>query len=227
MRRLVIALAAVLVVVGIGVVVYIYTSGGSGEASTEISAEELEAETPGQMVFRIVPDESSVRFTLSEELRGQPVTVVAQTNQVAGDIAVDFANPQAATLGMIRINVRTMRTDSDLRDRAIRGQILQSAQAAYEFAEFTPAALEGLPQSVTLGQPFSFDIVGDLKVRDISNTVRFTATVTPVSETRLEGSASTVVMRGDYNLVIPNVPSVANVSEEVSLFIDFVALAVE
>ena len=51
--------------------------------------------------------------------------------------------------------------------------------------------------------------------------------VTPVSETRIEGSAHATVLRADYGLQIPNAPGVANVSEEVGLEIDFVATAVQ
>jgi len=45
------------------------------------------------------------------------------------------------------------------------------------------------------------------------------------STTRLTGTATTVVNRGDYNLTIPSVPNVANVGEDVTLEIDFVAEA--
>ncbi len=51
----------------------------------------------------------------------------------------------------------------------------------------------------------------------------FDVTVTVVSESRMVGTASTVVARTDYNLNIPSVPNVANVGEEVELYIDFVA----
>lgn len=41
---------------------------------------------------------------------------------------------------------------------------------------------------------------------------------------RIEGTASSTVSRADFGLVIPSVPIVANVGEEVTLTIDFVAL---
>ena len=44
-----------------------------------------------------------------------------------------------------------------------------------------------------------------------------------VSEDRIEGSGSAVVLRSDFGLQIPSVPNVANVSDEVILEIDFVA----
>lgn len=59
----------------------------------------------------------------------------------------------------------------------------------------------------------------------MTQSVTFTATVTVISATQLEGSASTIVNRADFGLEIPSVPNVADVDEEVLLEIDFVAAA--
>jgi hypothetical protein len=104
---------------------------------------------------------------------------------------------------------------------------LQSAQDEFEFSEFTPTAVEGMPESVTIGEPVTFQIVGDLTVRDITAPVTFDTTVTAVSETELQGSATATVQRAVFELTIPSVPSVANVGEDVGLEIDFVATAVD
>jgi polyisoprenoid-binding protein YceI len=253
-QRNVLIIIGVVVLIGIiAVGVFLadtYIRGGSGEASAPISAptlsvEEAQADDEGGeatadedveademadadgVLFRIVPEDSEVHFTLDEVLQGTPTTVIGRTDQVAGDIVVDFAAPANSQVGTILINARTLLTDNEFRNRALRSRILESAQDEFEFSEFAPTALEGLPESVTIGEPLTFQIVGDLTVRDITNPVTFEATVTPVSETRLEGSATATVLRADYNLIIPDVPGVANVSEEVLLEIDFVALAVE
>lgn len=177
------------------------------------------------VVYNIVTNQSNVSFTLTEDLMGQPTTVVGETDQVAGQIAVDFNNPQNSRVGEIRINARTLQTDQENRNRAIRGQILQSAQDAYEFITFTPTEVVGLPETITPGQQFTFQIVGNLKIRDITQPVTFETTIVSFSETELEGYATTTVQRGSFNLQIPNVPSVANVSEAVDLRIDFGATA--
>jgi polyisoprenoid-binding protein YceI len=178
-------------------------------------------------LYRIVPEESEARFEIDEILRGEPTRVVGITDQVAGDIILDFADAAASQVGVIRINARTLMTDEDRRDRATRSRILQSAEDQYEFVEFTPTALEGLPGSVAVGDTASFTIVGDLKIRDITAEARFEATVNVVAEDRLEGTAETTVLRSTYNLVIPSVPFVADVGEEVLLGIRFVATAVD
>lgn len=178
----------------------------------------------GFRYFSIVGEESRVRFMLNEELRGQPVRVRAETDQVAGCIYIDVANPQNTFLAPIEINVRTMETDSENRNRAIRSQILESAKDEYEFTQFVPTAITGLPTSVTIGQPFTFQVTGDLKLREITNAVTFDVTVTPITETRIEGKGTAQVTREEYDLNIPSVPGVANVSNEVDLEIEFVAI---
>lgn len=180
----------------------------------------------GAVLFRIVPEESEVRFEIDEILRGAPTLVVGTTNQVAGDFIIDFADLAASQLGTVRINVRTLRTDEERRDRAIRSRILESASDQYEFTTFEPVRLEGLPGSLELGQTVPFQIVGNLAIRNITREVVFDAELTVVSADRVEGTAVTTILRGDYSLTIPNVPFVASVDEDVLLGISFVAVAV-
>lgn len=202
------------------------TEEATSEAAAATATPEPTAEPASSLVvFNIVSDESEVRFMLDEDLRGERTTVVGRTNQVAGQIAVDFAAPSTSEVGVIRINARSLATDNEFRNRAIRGQILQSAQDQFEFAQFTPTEVSGLPDEVTMGEAFSFQLTGDLQIRDITNPVTFEVTVTPVSDTRIEGSATAVVTRESYGLTIPSVPGVANVEEEVDIEIDFVAEA--
>ena len=80
---------------------------------------------------------------------------------------------------------------------------------------------------MAVGQAVTFQITGDLRIRNIVQSVTFDVTATAVSEDRLEGSASTIVTRTQYNLIIPSAPGVANVGEEVTLEIDFVATRVQ
>lgn len=197
------------------------------EATEDPAQGDQAAGSPQRVLFRIVPERSQVRFLIDELLFGAPNTVVGQTNQVAGDIIADLGNPPSSQVGEIRINARSLATDNEFRNRALRNQILQSARDEFEFIRFVPTALEGLPEGVTVGEPFSFRITGDLTIRDITQPVTFEATVTLASETRLEGTATATVQRGAFELTIPNVPGVADVSEDVGLEIDFVAEAVQ
>ena len=156
-------------------------------------------------------------------LRGSPVTVVGVTDQVAGQIAIDPANPAATQLGEVRVNARTLATDNDFRNRAIKNQILDTN--TYEFVNFQPTELVGLPETAPVGQPFTFQVVGDLTIRDVTQQVTFDVTVTPVSESRIEGVATTTFPYRDFGLRIPDAPSVDTVADDVTLELAFVAVA--
>lgn len=225
MRYAVIAVLLVVGVVAAGAA-YIWFSGGSGQPSAPLDAPAL-ALQPGdtRTLFRLAPS-SEVRFNIDEVLLGNPKTVIGTTDQVAGDLLVDFDDPANTELGTIRINVRTLKTDNEIRTRALRGQILQAELPQYEFAQFVPTALVNLPDSVTLGQPFEFEIRGDLTVHGVTRETTFNATLTPLDAERLKGVASATVNYGDFGMSIPEAPGVANVSDDVLLEIDFTALAV-
>jgi polyisoprenoid-binding protein YceI len=200
------------------------TPEATAEATIEATTEAAAAPESNLVVFNIDSAQSEVRFTLSEVLNGNPTTVVGSTDQVAGQIAVDFGSPSNSQVGEIVINVRTLATDSGMRDRMIRGQILESSRDEYEFANFTPTAVTGLPDAITLGEPITFQITGDLTLRTITQPVTFDVTVMPESEDKISGTATATVQRADFQLNIPRVPSVADVSEDVKLEIEFVAL---
>src|SRR5262245_18230958 len=120
-----IAIGVVLVLallVGGGVLLYQRFLGDTAPASGPISAVPLapEGAAPGALLFQIVPEKSQARFTIPEVLRGQPNTVVGKSNQVAGQIAVAPNDLPATKVGVIRIDARTLETNSAQRNRAIR-----------------------------------------------------------------------------------------------------------
>jgi polyisoprenoid-binding protein YceI len=217
------------VVIGGGAAIYWFVSAGSGEASTEISSEQLEASDDStQQVFRIDKEASEVRFLVDETLAGREIVVTGRTNEIAGDILVDYENPQASEIGTIRINMRTLATDNEFRNRALRNDILLTSDDQNEFSDFVVTEVNGLPETVTIGEPFEVTIVGTLTLRGEAQPVTFDATITPVSETEISGTATSVVRYEDVGVDIPNVPpQVANIGEEVTLELDFVARAVD
>jgi polyisoprenoid-binding protein YceI len=210
-----------LVAVGAG---YIWFAGGNEQASVALTAPSLELQPDDtRSLFSLEQTASEARFIIEEMLLGEPKTVIGVTDELAGEMLIDLDNPVNSVLGVIRINVRTLETDNEFRTRALRGQILQADRPEYEFATFTPTELVGLPDSAAIGEAFTFQIVGSLNVHGVSREVTFDATVTPTSESALEGMASTVVLYRDFGMSIPEAPGVADISDEVRLEIDFVA----
>jgi polyisoprenoid-binding protein YceI len=166
-----------------------------------------------------------VTFSLTEVLMGQNATAVGRGNGIQGNVTVDFDDYTKSTISPVVIDATALATDSNMRNGMIRRAILQTNNAAYHDITFKPTEIAGLPREVTMGQPFDISVTGDLTIRDVTKPATFAVTVTPVSESQIEGSAKATVMRDDFNLTIPSVPTVADVSQEVQLTFDFVANA--
>ncbi len=178
------------------------------------------------VLYRFGDGDATASFAVDEILNNAPFTALGVTDEAAGDIVIDWANPAASQLGTILINARTLETDNPFRDRAIRNSILESSQDQYEFISFAPTELRGLPDSVAVGDKVDFEVVGDLTIRDITVSTVWTVSVTLTSEDQISGEASTEVLRPDFDLQIPSVPRVAGVDDDVQLTLVFTAAKV-
>lgn len=175
-------------------------------------------------LFRISTSESVVRFAVDETI--PPQTAVGTTNQIAGDFIIDFANPANSQLGVIRINLRTLRTDDPDRDNSIRCCVLLTAQDAYEFTEFVPTSVTGLPTQVSLGQTVDLQVTGNLSLRGVTRPVTFTVRLTLGSAEEIRGEATAFVNRSDFGILDDDMLAYHGVAEQVRLEFDFVARAV-
>lgn len=191
------------------------------EESTVVSSSDGGA----AVVYRIDADSSSVTFEIDEILNGSPKRVVGVTSDVAGEVLIDFGNPSASVLGTTVINVRTLETDSSFRDRAMRGPILGSASDENEFAVFEPVSVDGLPEEVAIGETVKLVVTGDLTLSGTTKPVVFDIDVGLVSKERIEVTGAATVLRSDFGLQIPSVPSVSDVDDEIMLTVDLVAFA--
>ncbi len=190
------------------------------QATNEIGAETSAA----PIIFEIVQAESQARFLIDEVLRGDPITVVGVTDQIAGQFAIDPNNLPNTQLGVIRVNARTLATDNDFRNRAIKNQILLTD--AHEFITFAPSQIIGLPHKGTVGEVYTFQIVGDLTITGVTRPVTFDVIARSASETSIRAVASTTILYADFGVSIPRVPSVDLVADEVRLELEFVAEAI-
>ena len=191
------------------------------EIPNESSNDTMDEDVHGMIIFSIDRIDSSVSFTLNELLRNVPTTVIGSTNQVAGEIVIDIENPEKSQIGTILVNARTLTTDNDFRNRAIKNEILKTGD--YEFISFVPSSISGIPDNPQRGEEMTLEITGDLTIKDITKETTFNATITVASETLMTGFAFTMVRWSDFDIIIPKVPNVADVDEEVMLEIKFSA----
>jgi polyisoprenoid-binding protein YceI len=101
--------------------------------------------------------------------------------------------------------------------------ILNSASDEFELITFDVTSVDGLDGALSIGEPTEFTVTGDLVIRGTTHPATFDVTATLVDQGTIEGSASTTVLRSDYDIGIPNAPGVTDVSDEVLITLDFVA----
>ena len=157
MRKWVI-IVAVVVLAGGGF--YVWFNSSSSDPSTPLTAPTVSQASASAQTFSIDSTSSQATFTIDEVLRGSPKTVVGATDQIAGEASIDVSDPPTLQIGTIKINARTLTTDENQRNNSIRRFILSTDQ--YEFVEFTPTKIEGLPTSIDVGSQFGFTVTGDM-----------------------------------------------------------------
>lgn len=181
------------------------------------------ATIPLPQLFRIEADRSQARFSVYETF--PEGTAIGATNQIAGDIIIDFETPANSQIGIIRINLRSLQTDDPKRDQSIRCCVLLTGRDEYEFGEFKPTSISPLPAQVTFDQPIPIQITGDLTVRGVTNPVTFDVTLRLPDATELHGLATAQVNRYDFGILnnTDNGFDYHGVADEITLEFEFVA----
>jgi polyisoprenoid-binding protein YceI len=227
--KAVLGVLILVVVAGAAFFAYIWFTGGTGEPSRETEAAELEPRQPESIIYEVVDGESEARFIIEEVLRGEPNTVVGTTSGIDGSVAVEFRSNDIE-IGEFVINVRTIETDDEVRDRTIRTLILESSKDEFEFSTFRPTQVTGLPETIEVGDRLSLQVTGELTVRDVTDSVTFDMSLDLRSEEEIRGSAATTIRWEQFDITIPYVGGnsiVASVEDQVDLEMEFVARAEE
>lgn len=195
------------------------------EATTaDATGAEADSSAAAGRTFTIVPEESEARFRVQEVITGVDSTVTGATNSVEGTLTVNTENPSASSVDSIRVDLSTLQTDNNFRNRAIHDSILQTGNPDFQYAEFVGTGVSGLPDSIAVGDTVDFQVTGNLTIHGVTQEVTFDTTATLVSENRLEGTASLPVLYGDYGVQILRLPpQVASVEDQVTLELEFVA----
>ena len=123
------------------------------------------------------------------------MTAVGTTSEIEGSLVLELGETPAVAGGEITVDISTLQSDSNRRDGAIRSDWLESA--TYPVATFVPKSITGLSGPYTEGSEVSFQLVGDLTVREIANEVTFDVTAT-LANGVLSGTATTLIMMADY-----------------------------
>ena len=218
---------AIIALALIGHGIFSYITRPLAAPTNTISQDVTHIETSGTkadtQVLSIVSSESQAAFSLNEDLYGKLTLVVGTTNQVAGEIKFVQSSPATLSIGEIKINARTFKTDNEKRNATIGRMILKSEEAGNEYITFKTTSVTGLPTAIETGKEFSYKVTGDLTIRGTTKSVTFDAKSTVAADGSLKATAKTTVTYGDYGISIPDFPFLANVDKTTELSISVVA----
>ena len=177
----------------------------------------------GIEVFTIVPGESEVSYEVGETILNQDNrfnVAIGITPEVNGEVFVDRNNPQNSSIGPISVDISQFTSDSARRDSTIRERFLESA--IFPNAVFTPLEIQGLPETYPEGDQISFQVSGDLTVRNVTRPVTFDVLFSGEGDT-MTGEATTVILLSDFEVGPISIAGILNTEDEVKLTFRFVA----
>lgn len=186
---------------------------------TEVAAGSGDAKT-----FTFDPSQTTARFVVNEVLAGQPNQVVGSTSDVEGSFTVDLSNTASINYAPVRVDMSTLATDSDMRNRTMHGSILETGKPEFRYAEFVPSTVIGLPESVEIGVEYPIKLSGNLTMHGVTREVTFEGNVTATSENQITGLLTYTFNYADFNVTIFRLPpQVASVEDQARLELEFAA----
>jgi polyisoprenoid-binding protein YceI len=174
--------------------------------------------------FRIVPEQTEASYEVQEQFldRNLPNKAIGKTSAVEGEFQFTAAGKPTGQVTKITVDLRTLTSDSGMRDRRIRSQWLESN--TYPYATFVSTGVEGVPDSYTMGQQVSFKLLGNMTIHDVTRPITFEMTGKLDGDT-VTGKATTQILMKDFGFDPPSVAGILTVQDGVTITVNFTAKA--
>ena len=165
---------------------------------------------------------SEALYRINEQLanRNLPNDAIGTTEDIDGQIVFSADGTVDAEQSKITVNVKTLRSDSDRRDRYIRGRSLESDD--FPNVEIVVQDVQGLPWPLPASGQVAFQMSGDLTIRDQTRLVTWDVTAN-FDGGEVEGLAMTEVTFEQFAITKPSVAFVLSVADEIGLEFEFKA----
>lgn len=205
-----------------------------GEADEEPDADENAAEesasAEGLRTFVVIPAESQASYIVQEEFLAGALTklginagnyeVTGTTPGVEGQLALALENAAVGEGSRITVDMTGLTTGENRRDEWIQDN--GPTFSEYPTAEFVPDAIENAPDAYSEGEETTFQLLGDLTVRDVTQPVTFDVTATLDGDT-IRGTATANLLISDFGIEPPNFANTLTVSDEFVIRIELTA----
>lgn len=172
--------------------------------------------------YRLVVTEegNTARYLVREQLAGLdfPNDAVGETDAVSGSILFNADGEIVSEESSIVVYISGLTSDRNRRDNFIQRNTLNSSE--YPTVQIVPLQTRGLTFPLTEDEPFTFDIVGNLTVRDTTRATSWRVNA-QFSEGVLTGTARTEFTFEEFGMEKPRVGSVLSVADAIRLEYDF------
>ena len=177
---------------------------------------------PSGIVTVEIQNETVARYLVREQLARLdfPNDAVGETSDVVGLIIFNPDGEINSDASKITVNLGTLKSDKDRRDRFLRTRSLESD--VFPTAEFVVKELPGLEWPLPKEGEASFQIIGDMTVHGFTRPITWEATA-QFSEDSFSGVAKTSFTFDEFDINVPKVRIVLSVEETMRFELDFLA----
>ena len=175
---------------------------------------------PGQVRFELAPAGNVARYRVREQFLdiSFPSDAIGTTTAITGAIVLDAKGAIVPKESRFVVDIRTLKSDSENRDRIIHDRTLHTAK--FPNVEIVVSELRGLKYPFPPTGEFTFELIGDLSIHGV--TKPWTWQVTATSKAGgLAGRASTAFKFGDFGMTVPTSFRLLSVEDNVRLEYDF------
>ncbi len=167
-----------------------------------------------------VPGKSQANYRVREQLANVslPGDAVGVTDQLSGQIVGKTDGTIVSADSKFVVDLTKLKSDQSMRDGFIQRETLRTSQ--YPNATFVPTSVSGLPATLPPTAPVSFQLTGDLTIRDVTKSVTWDVKCTPTNATEGACHATTTFTFEDFKIPQPRVPRVLSIQDNITLEVD-------
>lgn len=189
-----------------------------------------ETSSSGARTFVVDPAQSQASFIVNEEFFADALrklgieagkkVVVGTTPGVTGEIQLNFDNPELVEAAQFTVDMAGLATDQNQRDEWLGDNAIQ--YNVFPQATFVTTSVSGLPGDVVEGEEISFQLTGDLTVRDVTRQVTFDVTAVLTNDT-IQGTATLPLKMTDFEIPPPDFVNTLTVADDFTIEVELTA----
>lgn len=177
--------------------------------------------TPGSVRITFGPG-TEARYRATEQLVGRGVNeAVGRTTAISGGVVLDRAGAVVSEQSQIVVDLRTLKSDESRRDNWLQRNTIQTDR--FPTATFVVRGVRGLPFPLPTSGAATFELVGDLTVRDVTRPLTWQVQA-QFRAAEITGLATTDLRLTDFGLTPPTVGPVLSIADPIKLELQFTAV---